>query len=70
VLAAIETFHGTETAGIRIKRISKDGFFVMLEEEPSMDRETGYVPGVVGIWELKRATCIMMPAILSGRRSL
>lgn len=48
VFAAIETFHGSDTAGIRTKNLTKDGFSVMIEEEKSKNSETSHVPEVVG----------------------
>jgi hypothetical protein len=47
VLASIETFDGTDTAGIRIREVSNDGFSVKIEEEQSKDQETTHVKEIV-----------------------
>jgi hypothetical protein len=48
LLAAIETFHGPNTAGIRIQDLTKEEFSVRIEEEQSADREMSHTSEKVG----------------------
>ena len=48
VLTSIETFDGHDTAGTRVKDITKDGFLIKIEEEQSKDIETDHTTEVIG----------------------
>jgi len=48
VLTSIETFDGPDTAGTRLKDVTRDGFTVKVEEEQSADSETNHTTEVIG----------------------
>lgn len=47
LLAGMSTFNGPNTAGIRIRRLTRDGFQVKIEEEQSDDPETRHTEETV-----------------------
>ena len=48
LLASIQTFHGPDTTGIRMREVSNAGFSMKLEEEQSADQEVAHTTEVVG----------------------
>lgn len=58
VVATIETFNGTDTAGLRIKDLSSEGFSVKIEEECSANAETAHVSEVVGYVSMEGETLL------------
>ena len=53
VLASLQTSDGTDTAGLRLRNVSADGFQVRIEEEQSGDSETAHTTEVVGYFALE-----------------
>ena len=48
VMVSLQTYNGTDTAGLRLRNISAAGFQVRIEEEQSQDDETVHTTEVVG----------------------
>jgi hypothetical protein len=53
VIAAMQTFNGSDPAGIRIRNLSDSGMDTMVEEEKSKEPEIGHNPEDIGYFTIK-----------------
>jgi hypothetical protein len=53
VIISLQTFEGADTAGLRLRNLNTGAFEIKIEEEQSLDGETGHINEVVGYLALQ-----------------